>query len=94
MKELWKRRSAAPDGATDARFDAVLSRVQFWLQGHPNKRRPWFLVRLGNAISDWRFWRWETSGGTHAVDWETSLTELRELGKNATTNVPSHWTPE
>lgn len=48
----------------------MFGRLQFWLQGHPTKRRPyaverpWIAWRLGNLISDVRFALWRASGGT------------------------------
>lgn len=36
----------------------VLGSIQWWLQGHPNKRRPQIAVKLGNLISDYRYWLW------------------------------------
>jgi len=46
----------------DGTLDHLLGRAQFWLQGFPNRRRPWLLVRVGNAISDLRYWAWRRSG--------------------------------
>ncbi len=42
-----------------------MGRLQFWLQGHgsPTPYRPWFAWRLGNLISDVRFWTWRARGG-------------------------------
>lgn len=36
----------------------MLGRLQSWLQGYPNKDRPWFAIRLGNWISDIRYYWW------------------------------------
>jgi hypothetical protein len=38
-------------------------KLQFWLQGWPNKERPWVSIWLGNKISDIRFywWRFKTN---------------------------------
>lgn len=40
-----------------------MGRLQFWLQGHPNKRRPWAAIWIGNRISDVRFYWWRLRGG-------------------------------
>lgn len=42
-----------------------MGRLQFWLQGHPAKRRPWRVQQLGNLISDLRYWTWRVTGGKH-----------------------------
>lgn len=39
-----------------------MGRLQFWLQGHPNRRRPWALIWLGNQISSARYWWWRARG--------------------------------
>jgi len=44
----------------------ILGHIQFWLQGHPNKRRPWIVVTLGNKIADYRFRCWESQRGDDA----------------------------
>jgi hypothetical protein len=41
---------------------ADLGRLQFWLQGWPDKGRPWAVAWLGNRVSDLRFWLWQASG--------------------------------
>ena len=76
-------------------MDSLLARLQWWLQGHPSKRsngsrrRPWLLVSLGNAISEYRFWRWHASGTTQ-VDWAGALAETRapRVSERATKNGP------
>lgn len=40
------------------RLDRIAGALQWWLQGHPDKWRPWFMARIGNWISDMRFWAW------------------------------------
>lgn len=40
-----------------------MGRLQFWLQGYPNKRRPWAVSWLGNRISDVRYLLWRARGG-------------------------------
>jgi hypothetical protein len=37
-------------------------RLQFWLQGWPDKQRPWLSVWLGNRISSARYWVWRAWG--------------------------------
>lgn len=41
----------------------MMGRLQQWLQGYPNKRRPWVAVWLGNLISSCRYWLWRARGG-------------------------------
>lgn len=43
----------------------MMGRLQFWLQGHPNKYRPWAIVWVGNLISDLRYRWWRARGGRH-----------------------------
>jgi len=39
-----------------------VGRLQFWLQGWPDKHRPWAMVKVGNAISGLRYWTWRVLG--------------------------------
>jgi hypothetical protein len=39
--------------------DCVLGHIQFWLQGWPNKKRPRWMVSVGNRLATARFQRWE-----------------------------------
>jgi hypothetical protein len=41
----------------------MFGRLQFWLQGHENKDRPWVFIWLGNRISDLRYFTWRIMGG-------------------------------
>lgn len=50
----------------------MMGRLQLWLQGHPNKRRPWPAIWLGNRISDGRYWLWRLSGGQRRLERRTS----------------------
>ena len=43
----------------------MMGRLQFWLQGHPNKQRPWVAIWLGNRLSDGRYWLWRARGGKY-----------------------------
>jgi hypothetical protein len=73
----------------------MLARLQFWLQGRPNKYRPWWVARIGNAISDLRYWAWRARGGSdYTYEKADMLDDL--LGEHwdttASTNTPTHWT--
>lgn len=37
-------------------------RLQAWLQGWPNKRRPRVVIALGNLVADLRYWTWRLGG--------------------------------
>ncbi len=36
----------------------MLWRLQAWLQGYPNKKRPRAVALLGNGVSNVRYWSW------------------------------------
>lgn len=46
----------------------MLGRLQFWLQGHPNKHRPWAAIWVGNQISSARYWTWRLTHGAWRDD--------------------------
>lgn len=52
----------------------MMASLQFWLQGWPNKPRPWISVLLGNLISDVRYWTWRISGNR----WDDELVVVWE----------------
>jgi len=63
-------------------LDSLLGRAQFWLQGFPNRRRPWLLAReeLSRVLAR------ATNGAgqvdSSALDWNARLvTALRLRGK-------------
>ena len=41
----------------------MLGRLQFWLQGYPDKQRPWVSLWVGNQISSARYWTWRLTFG-------------------------------
>ena len=41
----------------------MLGRLQFWLQGYPDKPRPPAVLWVGNQLSSARYWTWRLTFG-------------------------------
>lgn len=41
------------------RLLGITSRLQLWLYGWPDKKRPAFMIRAGDALSEWSFRVWD-----------------------------------
>lgn len=66
-----------PEPPAAKRQEWTLGNLQGYLQGMPTastnwqpRHRPWIVWKLGNLLSDLRYWSWRLTGGSHDdPDW-------------------------